>query len=295
MKVSREKAELLLSALAWWTNLVFNTSLQLTLRDRLQLTMPTTHNYCPRMQVFLKKISRDKDGLPFFSIGKYKVYFDIDVDYSDKDSFLKGITLILMECFADQEYCFRKFPLKSGQIAFDVGAFIGTNSMLMAEMVGNGGKVYSFEPVTFSILAKNIQANKISNVETTRLAISDFVGHGIMRISDFYADSSILKRQSKSKECEKSITTDVTTLDSFCETNDIDRVDFIKMDIEGAEEQAIRGARRVIENCHPAWSISSYHHDSSNEPQHPKLVRLLKSFNYSIVERRNNHIWVYHK
>ena len=125
------------------------------------------------------------------------------------------------------------------------------------------------------------------------MAISDFTGHGMMYTSDYYADSSILKQQCGPIEHNRSMVTNVMTLDSFCETKCLDRVDFIKMDIEGAEEQAIIGAKRVIENSHPTWSISSYHHDSSNELQHPKLVRLLKSFGYTIVERHENHIWAY--
>jgi FkbM family methyltransferase len=42
-------------------------------------------------------------------------------------------------------------------------------------------------------------------------------------------------------------------------------VDLIKMDIEGAEEQAILGARETIERCKPKWSIASYHIDSERE------------------------------
>ena len=68
----------------------------------------------------------------------------------------------------------------------------------------------------------------------------------------------------------------VITIDGYVREHGIERVDFIKADIEGAEELAIRGARDTIARFKPKWTISSYHTDLAGDKQHPKLLALLK-------------------
>ena len=65
------------------------------------------------------------------------------------------------------------------------------------------------------------------------------------------------------------------------------------MDIEGTEELAIRGAKKLIDKYRPKWSISSYHIGFDNEPQHDKLVTLLKENRYKIEEIKGSHIYAW--
>jgi hypothetical protein len=65
------------------------------------------------------------------------------------------------------------------------------------------------------------------------------------------------------------------------------------MDIEGAEELALKGAKNIIKKFRPKWSISSYHIDFNNEPQHNKLVKLLKDYGYKIEEEKGHRIWAW--
>jgi hypothetical protein len=85
----------------------------------------------------------------------------------------------------------------------------------------------------------------------------------------------------------------LTTVDEFVEQEKLPRVDFIKMDIEGAEEPALRGAMRTINRFRPKWSIASYHLDFAGEPQHPKLVRLLKESGYRVEEVEQQRIYAW--
>jgi len=74
---------------------------------------------------------------------------------------------------------------------------------------------------------------------------------------------------------------------------ELERIDFIKIDIEGAEELAIKGAEKIIKEFRPKWSISSYHIDFNNEPQHQKLVNLMLKHGYKIKQVSKKHIFAW--
>jgi len=85
----------------------------------------------------------------------------------------------------------------------------------------------------------------------------------------------------------------MTTVDRFVEERGLAQVDFIKCDIEGAEELAIRGAEKTIERFRPKWTISSYHTDPSGDAQHPKLVSLLTELGYTVRTVGGHHIYAH--
>jgi hypothetical protein len=73
------------------------------------------------------------------------------------------------------------------------------------------------------------------------------------------------------------------TLDSFVERNNIERVDFIKADIEGAERNMLWGARKILKEFAPKLSICTYHlHD---DPQVLREIILEANPKYQIVEK----------
>ena len=143
------------------------------------------------------------------------------------------------------------------------------------------------------VIAKNIKENHIENVVIVPKGVGDKNFTTEIQVSDFCLDSSLVSNNYIQKGFTTTVPVEIITLDSFVSQNNIQKVDFIKMDIEGFEELAIRGAHEVIKKFKPVWSISSYHTDFVNEKQHPKLVKLLKSYNYTIEEEGSRHIFAY--
>ncbi|MFX0043507.1 MAG: FkbM family methyltransferase, partial [Candidatus Hodarchaeota archaeon] len=92
---------------------------------------------------------------------------------------------------------------------------------------------------------------------------------------------------------KKKKTIELTTLDSLVDELELEKIDFIKIDIEGAEELAIRGAENIIRQYRPKWSISSYHIDFNNEPQHNKLVNLMLDYGYKVKQIDKKHIFAW--
>ena len=85
----------------------------------------------------------------------------------------------------------------------------------------------------------------------------------------------------------------MTTLDAFVEERSVDRVDVVKLDVEGAEELVLRGSKRVIDQFRPKLTIASYHTDPDGDKQHPKLVALLRDWGYELEEVPGKHIYAW--
>ncbi|MGD0056940.1 MAG: FkbM family methyltransferase [Methanomassiliicoccales archaeon] len=246
-----------------------------------------------RARLILNRVKEDESGTKYLEFAKYRIYYDLDIDPKDYHGFMSGIIDLLKESFLyPPPYFSSNFRPKCGDTVFDIGANIGTITVIMSKMVGDSGRVYSFEPATFRSLQKNITANHLENCRVVPKAVSNLNGQIEIRILDITKESNIIEKNPGGQHYGTKMVESIM-LDSFVESNAIERVDFITMDIEGAEELAILGARRMIERYHPQWSIASYHRDRENELQHPKLVKLLRSFGYQIEETGSTHIFAH--
>ncbi|MGA7416171.1 MAG: FkbM family methyltransferase [Bryobacteraceae bacterium] len=130
-------------------------------------------------------------------------------------------------------------------VLFDVGANIGAYSTLLSAMCPEA-TIFAFEPSpdTAALLRLNLQSSQVSNVKVEIMALADVAGS-----SEFVNRSSSPETNRLVREPESGLTIRVatTTLDSYTATNNIDRIDFIKIDVEGAEPLVLRGARRLMQ------------------------------------------------
>lgn len=137
-------------------------------------------------------------------------------------------------------------------IVFDVGGNNGEYTELWlkhAEQQGKTGQYYIFEPSSAALLRLEERFRNITAVKINKLAVSDkegratlyanFAGSGLGSLSN--RDLSHVGVEMGNKE---EITT--TTLDSFCQQHKINRIDFLKLDIEGYEFNALQGARTLL-------------------------------------------------
>jgi FkbM family methyltransferase len=141
--------------------------------------------------------------------------------------------------------------LKPGMIFFDLGANFGQYTILGADCVGASGQVHSFEPSSrmFSELSFNVRLNNLGGQCTlNHLAVSD--SEGTARLSRYEAGAevfgSIGQRERDGFEVLGYEEVPTCTLDAYIAQRAIQHVDLIKMDIEGAELLALRGAQRLL-------------------------------------------------
>ena len=133
-------------------------------------------------------------------------------------------------------------------IIFDVGANIGTYSKLLSSEFPKA-TIYAFEPLigTFEQLMKT---NTSNNIKTFNLGLSDAISEKTIYHNDNSLLSSLYERDIRhtSSTLNKSSTINLTTLDIFCKQNNIQSIDFLKIDVEGHEYNVFKGASEMISN-----------------------------------------------
>jgi FkbM family methyltransferase len=165
--------------------------------------------------------------------------------YAQGDTILDRIDTWLLESYTLHNHC----RVSTGDIVFDCGAFTGNTSMYFSKKAGGNGHVYCFEPShkTRAQLKNNLQKYKNSSV----YPFAVFRSNQNVIFDAGNAEGSCISKSG--------ITVRAITLDSFARDNGIPRVDFIKMDIEGGEVDAIEGATGIIQQYTPKMAISAYH------------------------------------
>jgi len=137
-----------------------------------------------------------------------------------------------------------KRTLKSGMTVLDVGANIGYLSALAAGLVGNSGQVHAFEPMPQNVsrLRQNLRAFCWARLYPC--AVGETQGKATIYFNESEAGWASLMM---SDDLRRRADVDVIRLDDWA----IDRVDFVKMDIEGGEFHALRGAQEMLSRFRP--------------------------------------------
>ena len=130
---------------------------------------------------------------------------------------------------------------RDGDVVFDVGAGLGTETLTFARLVGSRGQVYAFEahPGMAAELERLVALNKLQNVTVVPMAVT--AARGPVSITDL--DDHVSNRLDATAG---KFQVDGISLDEFVHQRGIDRVNFLKMNIEGAERLALSGMTRTL-------------------------------------------------
>lgn len=180
---------------------------------------------------------------------------------------------------------FLERTLRSGMVAIDGGANVGELSLRMAQLVGPTGTVIAAEPspTTFAALSRNIELNRLTNLLGIRAALSRhegsmqfYLGEGACSLSSSLYSAPEARSQS--------IETQVTNLDRLAEEHKLSRIDLIKLDVEGAEIEAIAGADKILTSPHKPVIIVEFNARVATRAgwQLADLIAILTRYRYAI-------------
>lgn len=156
--------------------------------------------------------------------------------------------------FMARQYYHPEVCIQPGDVVIDGGGCFGDTALAFAAETGTEGRVISFEPnaLNLQVLHRNLDRNPELSKRVT--VFERAISEQPEQVLSFSAQGAASHINSGG---EGSVRTE--TLDRLVETGLVDRVDFIKMDIEAHEASALRGARRVLREFKPRLAIAAYH------------------------------------
>lgn len=190
----------------------------------------------------------------------------------------------------DPELPFLASKISKGAVVFDIGANVGAWSLILSEVVGTSGKVFAYEPTqsTYDTLSKNVALNSRKNIFASRYALSND-NEQIRLYHDVDSSRNSLGRTRSDDAGSDYEEVSARTLDNIASELLIDKLDFIKIDVEGAEPLAFEGASRTLSRFKPtilfevnpeALAKLGFQYDSS--------WRILSDLNYRFYELRSD-------
>lgn len=182
--------------------------------------------------------------------------------------------------------------IKLGMVGCDIGVNKGYYSLFFAKLVGSKGKVLSFEPDKENCfwIRKTLSANSYKNIKLYQNALynkngeSDFFKGHYSGHHSLVIDFGLGKLKTKTRK-----------LDDVLKEENIKKIDFMKIDVEGAEVEVLEGAQRLLRHQKPKLMIDIHHHlnigvdgEKFFSTDGEKFFNLLKSCGYKIYQCSDN-------
>ena len=176
----------------------------------------------------------------------------------------------------------RHFSPKKGDIVVDVGAAFGLYTIPSSKQVGQNGKVFAIEahPDNYEVLKRNVKLNNLSNVTCLNYAV-----YSTKTKVKIYTNYTIMSERVISGEEEKAKEVSADTLDNILKLNKIpaEQVNWIKIDVEGAELEVLKGAHNILSNSKEIAISVEIHGKNNYQP----VIDLLNLYNFKIIFQKN--------
>lgn len=166
-----------------------------------------------------------------------------------------------------------------GDVVIDIGAYVGMFTVKASEAVGCAGQVIAIEPCPESFRLLKTNTDGYLNVRLIKAAIMNEIGMGKLYYSKAKAANSLIKQSNKYIEVE------TMTLDWLLKSLQLSRVDFIKIDAEGAELEVLKGATETLAKG-TRLVIAAYHTAKDGKREIGEVAKYLQDIGYKIIYKK---------
>jgi FkbM family methyltransferase len=275
----------LLKIIYLFSYMVLRLSIRITLgkktRDRVFAKKAFAFNYefdvIPSLYMFkflysiIKFLRLDNHVLLKISVPKYGYKAYCPINKND---------LINMTIREDE--IIELFTPKEGDVVIDIGAHIGRYTIIGAKRVGTKGKVVAIEanPSNFEMLNRNIKLNRLTNI----ISLNNAVYSKETKIKLYLPGEELghttynTVMSDRAKNEDKFVEVSANTLDYLLQLKGITDVNWVKIDVEGAEFEVLKGAHNVLSNSKDISLLIEVHGKDTYEP----IIESLRSYNFKI-------------
>jgi len=173
-----------------------------------------------------------------------------------------------------------------GDVVLDIGANIGAHAMVLGELVKDGGQVYAFEPTHWAYrkMLRNLSLNPGLKVKALHAALTDEKGALIPATVSSSWDLTRSLSEANALDMGYAQSTEGCaqfSIDQWVKTENIQKVNVIKLDVDGFETRVLRGAVETLKKFHPIiiceWAP---HHFVDPEEPFQEMIHILRNCGY---------------
>jgi len=228
----------------------------------------------------------------FISAPEGPIYFELDKKYLFKiePKYDNGVerSMFCLGSYEQGTLYVIKNCLKVNDIFVDIGANIGLMSIIASNIIGENGKVFSFEPdpKIFSILEHNIEINNISNITIYNFALGSKKDKAYLqqRVSD-NRGTNFLSFDDHTKNSKEVL---IQSLDEVAQEQKILDIKLIKIDVEGWESEVLKGAEKILQMPNAPILIIEYSKSQiGNDPLNNPYNFIKKINDYKFFRLKN--------
>jgi FkbM family methyltransferase len=160
--------------------------------------------------------------------------------------------------------------VRPGMVCWDVGANVGFYTLLLAKLAGAEGRVYAFEPLpaNLELLQRHVEINSYRNVRIFKSALGNFDGAARFDLGPSNSMGHMAAGGPLQVSCSRA--------DTLLAAGEVEAPDVIKIDVEGAEADVLRGACGSMKK-HPVILLATH-----GESPHRACLELLAAFGYKV-------------
>ena len=250
-------------------------------RDRLYVERGINYVWIDYLNPSFYLLKLFYKSIKFLGLGNSAVLIKISVPKYDYKFYCR---INKADFMTREDGIIEHFTPKQGDIVVDIGAHIGRYTIIASKRVGTNGKVVAIEanPGNFEMLNRNIKLNKLANVIPLNYAVYSKETKIKLYLpgeeSGYTIYNTIMSNRARNEE--KFVEVNANTLDYLLQSKGIkeEQVNWIKIDVEGAEFEVLKGATNVLSKSKDISLLIEVHGPHNYRP----IVEFLNLYNFKI-------------